>query len=157
MEETRQIIQWEEEKLNESLRRWGFEPISTTEQKGEREFAEFTSERELIDQVLNYITARGFNFQRNDIVNFYTCLKTGAIVVLAGLSGTGKSSLIRLFAEAVGAKDDFMLVPVKATWNDDNDLLGFYHPEKKNYISTPFLDTIVEANAHPNRLFFICL
>ena len=51
----------------------------------------------------------------------------------------------------------FRLVSVKATWNDDSDLRGFYHLEKKSYISTPFLDIIVRANAHPEQLFFVCL
>lgn len=155
LEETRQTILLYEEQVNESLRKWGFEPISTAEQTDEPGFAEFDDEGELIDHAVKYIEAQGFNFPQDYIVNFYTCLKTGAIVILAGLSGTGKSSLVRLFADAVGV--NYELVPVKATWSDDTDLLGFYHPEKKTYISTRFLDTIVEANAQPERLFFICL
>ncbi len=154
LDETRQLIGLKEEELNQKLRRWGFNPISIAD---EPVSAEFASERELIDHVENYIAAQGFSFPRNDIVNFYTCLKTGAIVVLAGLSGTGKSSLVRLFAEAVGVKDEFRLVPVKAMWNDDADLLGFYHPEEKTYSPTRFLDAIVEAYDHRDRLFFICL
>ncbi len=101
------------------------------------------------------MAAHNYIYNRRDLVNFYTCLKTGAIVILAGLSGTGKSSLVRLFAQAIDA--EFRLVPVKATWNDDTDLLGFFHPDKRRYYSTPFLDTLVEANANPDRLFFICL
>lgn len=76
-------------------------------------------------------------------------------MVLAGLSGTGKSSLIPRFAEAIGA--NFKLIPVKANWTDDTDLRGFYHPEHKRYITTPFLDTLIKANDKQDELFFICL
>lgn len=137
----------------ERLRRWGL--LIEQRPGDEQQYATFSSERELIDRVQDYIAARNYSYQRQDLVNFYTCLKTGAIIILAGLSGTGKSSLVRLFAEAIDA--EFRLVPVKPTWNDDTDLLGFFHPDKRRYYSTPFLDTIVEANANPGRLFFICL
>ena len=157
IENEQKIIRLSQKLVNESLQRWGFDPINVAKSTDELRFNKFDNERELIERVENYIAAQGYHFKRDDIVNFYTCLKTGAIVVLAGLSGTGKSSLIRLFAEAVGAKERFRLVSVKATWNDDSDLRGFYHPEKKSYISTPFLDIIVRANAHPEQLFFVCL
>lgn len=137
----------------ERLRRWGL--LIEQPSEDQQQYATFSNERELIDRVQSYIAAQNYSYDRQDLVNFYTCLKTGAIVILAGLSGTGKSSLVRLFADAIDA--EFRLVPVKATWNDDSDLLGFFHPDKRRYYSTPFLDTIVEANANPDRLFFICL
>jgi len=157
MQREQRDIESKQKLVNESLQRWGFDPINVAESTEELRFNQFDNERKLIECVERYIAAQGYHFKRDDIVNFYTCLKTGAMVVLAGLSGTGKSSLVRLFAEAVGAKERFRLVSVKATWNDDSDLRGFYHPEKKSYISTPFLDIIVRANAHPEQLFFVCL
>lgn len=157
MQREQRDIESKQKLVNESLQRWGFDSINVAESTDELRFNQFDNERKLIEGVEQYIAAQGYYFKRDDIVNFYTCLKTGAMVVLAGLSGTGKSSLVRLFAEAVGAKERFRLVSVKATWNDDSDLRGFYHPEKKSYISTPFLDMIVQANAHPEQLFFVCL
>lgn len=153
IEQRRNQLATIEAQHQERLRRWGL--LIESQSDKAHQYATFTNEGELIDRVLDYMAAHNYMYDRHDLVNFYTCLKTGAIVVLAGLSGTGKSSLVRLFAQAIDA--EFRLVPVKATWNDDTDLLGFFHPDKRRYYSTPFLDTLVEANANPNRLFFICL
>lgn len=143
-----------EDKLNQQLIRWGLKQ-DANKQAEEQLFSKFTNEQELIKNINQYINAQGYNFKREDIINLYTCFKTGAMTILAGLSGSGKSSLVRLFAKAINA--NFTLVSVKATWNDDADLLGFYHPEQKNYISTNFLDTILKAEANRDQLFFVCL
>ena len=155
LEDTRATIRLFEEQVNTSLKKWGFDTISVMEPSAEQRFVNFDSEQSLIEHVEEYIVSKGYFFTHDQIANFYTCLKTDAITILAGLSGTGKSSLIRQFSRAIGA--EFILVPVKATWSDDSDLLGFYHPEKKTYISTVFLDAIISANANPERLYFICL
>ena len=55
--------------------------------------------------------------------NFYLCLKTKPFVILSGISGTGKSKIVQLFAEAMGA--NFKMVPVKPEWSDSTDLLGY--------------------------------
>ncbi|GAP40943.1 McrB family protein [Flexilinea flocculi] len=155
LEETRATIRLYEEQVNTSLKRWGFDTISVMEPSAEQAHANFDSEPSLIDFVEKFIRSKGYYFTHDQIANFYTCLKTDTVTILAGLSGTGKSSLIREFSQAIGA--EFILVPVKATWSDDSDLLGFYHPEKKTYVSTVFLDAIISANANPERLYFICL
>lgn len=155
LEEEKAIIQLYEEEINRKLTTWGLNPRSKQNSLEEKKISFFSSEKELIEKVDKHISARGYYFSREQLLNFYTSLKTGSIIILAGLSGTGKSSLVREFAMAISA--EFVLVPVKATWSDDSDLLGFYHPEKKYYVSTVFLDTIIRANANPDRMFFICL
>ena len=37
------------------------------------------------------------------MINFYLCLKTKPFVILSGISGTGKSKMVKLFAKALGA------------------------------------------------------
>lgn len=157
----RQLLQLKERQLSErsdQLRmlqiRWGLS-VESDETTVEDSLEHFRNEQELINHVQGYIQSQGFHFSEEVLINFYTCLKTNALVILAGLSGTGKSSLVRLFAEAIDAI--FLPLSVKATWQDDADLLGFYHPEKKSYIPTPFLDFLVQAEANPDRLFIICL
>ena len=50
-----------------------------------------------------YIKAAGFTYGDDLIENFYLSLKSKPFVILAGTSGTGKTRLVRLFAEAIGA------------------------------------------------------
>lgn len=46
-----------------------------------------------------YFASKGFLFQEHQISSFYTSLKTKGFVILAGLSGTGKTKMAQLFGE----------------------------------------------------------
>ena len=48
-----------------------------------------------IIEIENYIKSKGFIFSYEDISNFYLSLKTKPFIILAGISGTGKSKIGR--------------------------------------------------------------
>ena len=56
-----------------------------------------------VDHIKNYIAAKGFTYPDGLVENFYLSLKSKPFVILAGTSGTGKTRLVKLFAEAIGA------------------------------------------------------
>ena len=69
-----------------------------------------------VTYIHKYITSKGFYYTKDLITNFYLSLKTKPFVILSGISGTGKSKIVELFAQAVGANRDnkrFKLVPVR--------------------------------------------
>lgn len=66
------------------------------------------------------------------------------LIILEGLSGTGKSMFPRMFAEFTGSKASF--TPVQATWRDKTDLLGFYSEFSKNFKTTDFLKELYSAS-----------
>ena len=101
-------------------------------------------------------------YSPKDIVNFHTAIKTGNLVILSGMSGTGKSALVDTYAKALGiGKSNVLIIPVRPSWNDDSDLLGYvdlvhmvYRPS-----DTGFINKIVEASRPENKdkLYLICL
>ncbi len=69
-------------------------------------------------------------------------------VILAGITGTGKSFIAREFAKAIGA--EYLMVPVRPDWNDPSALIGYKNVlagKEGEWISTPFLEFILAANA----------
>lgn len=99
-------------------------------------------------------------YNPQDITNFHTAIKTGSLVILSGMSGTGKSALVDAYAKALGIKN-VLIIPVRPSWNDDSDLLGYvdlihmvYRPS-----DTGFINKIVEASREQNKdkLYLICL
>ncbi|MEK4509152.1 MrcB family domain-containing protein [Paenibacillus sp. FSL K6-2524] len=112
-------------------------------------------------QIRNYIVKQGFYFPDYLIENLYLSLKTKPFVILAGISGSGKTRLVRLFAEAVGATSDngqFSLIPVRPDWSDPSDLIG-YRDIAGSFKPGPLSDVIVEATKPENleKPYFICL
>lgn len=85
------------------------------------------SEEVFLAQFKDIATRRGFVFSDLDLANFHISVKTGFWTVLAGPSGTGKTSLPRLYSEALGAVDEHLSVPVKPDWLDDRDVIGGFN------------------------------
>jgi hypothetical protein len=83
--------------------------------------------KEIIEHAHAYMTSIGFSYQYEELANFYLALKAKPFVILAGISGTGKTQLPRKFAEAIGLiKDEQVIqVPVRPDWTDGSDLLGY--------------------------------
>lgn len=94
-------------------------------------------------------------YSRHIIENYITLLRTQDLVILAGDSGSGKSNLVKSFAEAVGGKA--VIIPVKPNWTSSEDLLGYYNPLEKKYLTSPFLDALLEAQKNPSIPYFVCL
>ena len=66
---------------------------------------------------------QGFVITVADLANFYLALLASPLVIMTGVSGTGKSRLPRMFAEFTGAH--FASIPVKPQWDDNADLFGY--------------------------------
>jgi MrcB-like, N-terminal domain/AAA domain (dynein-related subfamily) len=74
-------------------------------------------------QLQRAVAGRGFVFEPWQIAAYVTALRTKPFVILAGVSGTGKSRLPALVAELTGGVA--RLFPVKPDWTDSSDLLGY--------------------------------
>ena len=125
----------------------------------ENEFWNTANINDEISYIHRYISSKGFDYSEELIKNFYLSLKTKPFVILSGISGTGKSKIVELFAEAIGANyknKRFTLIPVRPDWSDATDLLGYRNIESK---FTPGIITSVayEAMKHPDKPYFICL
>lgn len=94
-------------------------------------------------------------YTQYQIKNFLTLLKTHDIIVLSGLSGSGKTQIVKAFAETLGGVAK--IIPVKPNWTSSDDLIGYYNPLQMSFLPTPFTEAIVEAINNPNQLYFICL
>ncbi|WP_144475679.1 HI_0552 family protein [Cytobacillus oceanisediminis] len=117
------------------------------------------STREIIDHIDNYIKSKGFYFEHEEIVNLFLSLKTKPFVILSGISGTGKTMIIKWFAESVGATDSngqFKLIPIRPDWNDGSDLLGYVDIQGE-FKEGPLTKVIKNAHQNPELPYFVLL
>ena len=112
--------------------------------------------KEQVAAIRKYIEAKGFNYDGSLIENFYLGLKSKPFVILAGTSGTGKTRLVRLFAEAIGCQDTYKLVSVRPDWSDSSDLFGHVDLNQK-FVPGAIIDFVKQAELNPTKPYFLCL
>lgn len=107
-------------------------------------------------------------FLQNCFGNYVAALRTKPFLLLAGISGTGKSRIVREFAfkscpEYLQDKDgttpgNYCMIEVKPNWHDSTELLGYYSRlGKAGYQFTKFVKFLVKAKMFPTVPFFVCL
>lgn len=108
-----------------------------------------------ISHIHSYLFKQDIIYPRYILEDFMALIQTNDLIVLAGESGSGKTNLVKSFAKAIGGKS--FIIPVKPNWTSAEDLLGYYNPLEKKYLTTPFLDALLEAKNNPDTPYFICL
>lgn len=104
-----------------------------------------------------------------DVLSYLSAIRTKPFLLLAGISGTGKSRIVKEMAyascpdEGDLRKDktspgNYCLVEVKPNWNDSTELLGYETVlDGGNYHLTKFVKFLIKAIQHENVPFFVCL
>ena len=99
---------------------------------------------------------------------YLTALRTKPFMLLAGISGTGKSRIVREMAKACWKDGDeeygknnpknFCMVQVKPNWHDSSELIGYVSRiNGEKYVVGPFLRFMAKAIKDPNTPYFLCL
>lgn len=102
---------------------------------------------------------QGLIYGEEILKSLYFGLQNDKLILLTGNPGTGKTSLVKALAKSF-AFEDAAIISVQSNWTDRSDLLGYYNPIEKNYISTEFLDALIKfsrAAESSEKLFIICL
>jgi hypothetical protein len=108
-----------------------------------------------IEHIQRHLFGEGIGYPWDLLANFHALLCTGDLIILSGLSGSGKTNLVKSYAKATG--NQARVVPVKPNWTSAEDLLGFHNPLQRAYATTPFLEALFEASRDPERLYIVCL
>ncbi len=112
------------------------------------------SGKQIVDHVWLSLSAEGLDFSKEQVADFYLAVRTKPFVLLAGISGTGKSILARRFAEACGFPAP--LIAVRPDWSDPSELLGYRNLEGA-FVPGRLIPCLVEAADRPDRPYFVIL
>lgn len=91
-----------------------------------------------------YLESKGMFYAPETIRSFVSGMACSHLLILEGLSGMGKTSLPRYFAEYTGANVNF--TSVQSSWRDRGDTLGYYNDFTCKFKETPFLRALYKAN-----------
>ena len=100
---------------------------------------------EMCNDFRNFAASRlGLYYDINDIRRFIAGLAVTHIVIMQGMSGTGKTSLAYAFGEYL--KNPSVIVPIQPMWKERTDLIGYYNEFTKRFNETVLLQKMYEAN-----------
>ena len=98
---------------------------------------------------------------------YLTALRTKPFMLLAGISGTGKSRIVRELAFKSCPKflqdqdgttpGNYCMIEVKPNWHDSSELLGYYSSIAKQYVFTDFVKFLLKAKLYSKVPFFVCM
>lgn len=117
-------------------------------------------------EIINMISNSQFTFSNDIIRDLHlnlTALDDKHFVLLSGISGTGKTQLCRLYANAVygleyeSENPYFTIIPVRPDWTDATALFGYYSSFEKRYVKTEFLQVLLNALKERDKPHFILL
>lgn len=105
---------------------------------------------------------------KDKFLTYLTALRTKPFMLLAGISGTGKSRIVRELAKACWKEGDkefgkncpknFCMVQVKPNWHDSSELIGYVSRiNGEKYVVGPFLRFLAKAIKDENTPYFLCL
>ena len=139
---------------------------------------------EITDYVIilqsDYKSLYGNNIRNNDVANisdgisttyrpYITAIKSKPFLLLAGISGTGKSRIVRELARACWSEGteeykaqkpaNFEMIQVKPNWHDSSDLIGYVSRVSGEpvYVAGDFLKFIAKAWENEDVPHFLCL
>ena len=123
-------------------------PHHGTEQ---RTVGEDFSPSEALKGVQAHMDAEGYVLSVAELANFFLALTVSPLVILSGISGTGKSLLPRKFAKLTNSL--FHPIPVQPQWSDNSDLFGYVPtlaPTK--YVKGALIKGLLEAKRRSEKL-----
>ncbi|EKD07035.1 AAA family ATPase [Arthrospira platensis] len=109
-------------------------------------------EKQFLQSFTAFLNLQGLTFTRRVVNAFHTSLKVqdiSALVVLAGISGTGKSELPQRYADFIGAQ--CLTLAVQPRWDSPQDLQGFYNYIEKKFKPTDLMRGLYQYN-HDNQM-----
>lgn len=151
-----------------------FAEFKNIDSRCNREYNGFTQNSGGLKEFVNAVGYQLTQYQPNlfytpeTLQLFVGGLAMSRLILLQGISGTGKTKLAQAFASIVGDNSDgrqsekdscSYIIPVQAGWRDNQDLLGYYNAFEKKFYEKPFSKGLYTASTpqFKNRLFFLIL
>ena len=114
-----------------------------------------------LNELVNFIVEYAKNsrlhlsYTEEDIATFVAGLGASKLSILQGMSGTGKTSLPKIFSEAILANCE--IIEVESSWKDKNELLGYYNEFSMKYTPKKFTLALYKTALNQEIMTFILL
>jgi hypothetical protein len=100
---------------------------------------------ELVDKFRNFACKRmGLYYERETVMAFVSGMAASRLIILEGISGTGKTSLPYSWGKFIN--HDAFICPVQPSWRDRSELIGYLNEFTKRFNESDFLKGVYDFN-----------
>lgn len=131
--------------------------IDATGEAGEEKQAD--QEMQFMARFAQVTRESGLLYEEKNLLNFHTAMKVSNLVILQGMSGTGKSRLVQAYGKALGIREpQLTIIPVRPAWSDDADLVGYVDSLHMVYRpgDSGLINVLKNAEDNKNKLYVVC-
>ena len=129
------------------------------ERKGNKNDERLKTLADVVQHIRDYAASRQkpLFYSDKDLRAFLAGMAASPMSILQGMSGTGKTSLPKIFCEAL--LGEISVVPVESSWRDRNELLGYYNDFSKKFTAKEFTCDLYRAGCerYQDTICFIVL
>ena len=109
------------------------------------DYDEYITLRQFCENFRNYTASKlKLYYDISDIRRFVAGMAVSKMLILQGMSGTGKTSLAHAFGDFID--NPSTVIPVQPMWKERTDLIGYYNEFTKRFNETTLLEKMYEAN-----------
>ena len=137
-----------------------FSELIAIDEKESRKLNEITFDKvtslcDFCEQFRNYCASqKNLYYSIDDVRSFISNLATSKIMILQGMSGTGKTSIALAFEDFIG--NQTTVIAVQPMWKERSDLIGYYNEFTKKFNETPLLKELYKSIFN-DQIFIIVL
>ena len=107
-------------------------------------YEDIASLEALCSRFRDFASSRLHLYYSQDMIRcFIASFAASRLIIMQGISGTGKTSLAYAFGKFV--QNDACIIPVQPSWRERSDLLGYFNEFTKRFNETELLEKIYEA------------
>lgn len=129
-------------------------PLPQARRAKEAEYLLKTYDTGSCQQLIDAVHESGYIFSESQVATFLTAVRTKPFLILAGVSGTGKTHLPITIAKATGSA--YQVAPVAPSWIDSSQLVG-YRDIEGTFHPGPLLLFAKKAQENPETEHFFIL
>jgi hypothetical protein len=132
------------------------EYLKENEQRGNAMFGDVSLSK-IVSFVVDYArdSRLHLSYRKEDIAQFVAGLGSSRLSILQGMSGTGKTSLPKIFCEALFGNCE--IIEVESSWKDRNELIGYYNVFSGLFTPKKFTQALYKAKFNQDVITLIVL
>ncbi|GAB6137995.1 McrB family protein [Halanaerobaculum tunisiense] len=114
-------------------------------------------ENQFLKRLYNNALRKKLYYDKEDLYNLHTSIKTSPLTIISGMSGTGKTRMAQLYAETLGLKSEYIILDIRPSYTEPSDVLGYLNTINGIYTpaETGLVDILIEASKNPNKIYMV--